>query len=175
MSRLVVVPLGEVSSQLSSALAKALKPLVDLETRVEMSEPEPLYAYNPKRRQYSSTMILERLKSASRDSDIVLGVTSVDLFVPDLSFVFGEAEVSGRVAVISIARLRQEFYDLPPAGVLLAERTRKEAIHELGHVLGLPHCPISKCIMHFSTDLDDTDYKSENFCSVCRGKIGALK
>jgi archaemetzincin len=97
----------------------------------------------------------------------VLGVVDVDLYATDLNFVFGEADPKEGVAVISLARLRQEFYDLPPNQALFQERTLKEAIHELGHTYGLGHCPDSTCVMHFSNSLEDTDKKSWRFCNKC--------
>lgn len=171
MSRIIIVPIGGIEQELIEDLTETLRSQFNNDVAVEMPEPEPAYAYNPKRRQFSSTMILERLKSESGNNDIILGVSSVDLYVPDLNFVFGEAELSGRVAVISIARLRPEFYGLSNEDGILKERMHKEATHELGHILGLPHCPSKSCVMHFSNNIADTDRKSDLFCPECRQKI----
>ncbi len=105
--------------------------------------------------------------------DILLGVIDQDLYVPELNFVFGEADVLGRIAVIGLPRLRQEYYGLDPDPELFLQRASKEAIHELGHTFGFGHCPDRKCIMHFSNSLGDTDVKAPRFCAACKKKLEA--
>ena len=74
-------------------------------------------------------------------------MTDVDLMIPILEFVFGEAELGGLRRIVSTYRLRQEFYGLPPDPALSIERTIKEARHEWGHALGLRHCRRFDCVM----------------------------
>ena len=107
----------------------------------------------------------ELFKSASTDR--VLGVTLVDLFVPMLNFVFGEAQCPGKIALISLYRLRPEFYGDTPNRSLFFERAEKEAVHELGHTLGIRHCKDGRCVMFFSSSIVDTDAKDSNFCGKC--------
>ena len=97
----------------------------------------------------------------------VLGVVDVDVFVSELNYVFGEAFLPGRVALISLFRLRPEVYDEPANEDRFLRRAVKEAVHELGHTFGLNHCPNPKCIMHFSNSIADTDKKQTLFCSQC--------
>jgi archaemetzincin len=97
----------------------------------------------------------------------LLAVTSVDLYVPVLTFVFGEAQLTGSCAVVSLHRLREEFYGLPPREDLMRERLVKEAVHELGHTFGLRHCDDWRCVMTSSHAVERLDVKSAEFCFLC--------
>lgn len=120
------------------------------------------------RNQFNSTWILSQLlKSAAEESCKILGVTSVDLFVPVLTYVFGEAQLDGKAAVVSIYRLRDELYGLPKNPEKLKARLGKEAIHELGHTFGLIHCQDPRCVMYTSTYAEEIDFKSREFCNNC--------
>ena len=132
--------------------------------------PIPESAYNPTRKQYHSSIILANVRKFAEKKlayDRVLGITDVDLYVPHLNFVFGEAEFPGKYAVISLFRLRPEFYGQPPNKKLFLERTLKEAVHELGHTFGLKHCRNPSCVMFFSNSIIDTDRKGFSFCEKC--------
>ncbi|MEM1884832.1 MAG: archaemetzincin family Zn-dependent metalloprotease [Candidatus Jordarchaeales archaeon] len=127
------------------------------------------FAYNHQRRQYNAEKILNKLKG--RKSFRVLGVTAVDLYVPELNFVFGVAEYNGTAALISLNRLRPEFYGEPTNEKKFFERIIKEAVHELGHTFSLEHCPESSCVTHFSNSVLETDIKREDFCRTCKRKL----
>lgn len=130
-------------------------------------------AFDATRGQYYSTEILKRLMPLSKDGARVLGVTGLDLFVPVLTFVFGEAQLEGRCALVSFHRLREEFYGLPARDELLAERLVKEAVHELGHTFGLRHCPDWQCAMASSHGVELLDVKGAEFCPACARVVGA--
>ncbi len=133
----------------------------------------PEEAYNQRRHQYNSTKILMRIRDHVQglDVDRVLGVVEADLYASRLNFVFGEAECPGKVAVISLFRLRPEFYGHFTDEKLFVERCVKEAVHEVGHTLGLSHCRDSSCVMFFSNSISDTDHKASSFCDRCFGLI----
>jgi len=170
--RIGLAPFDNVEQKLLLALASSLEKIFTRQVNVLKPMGIPPDAYNPRRGQYLSTSFLKILiKIKKKDFEAILGITDVDLYVPQLNFVFGEADPWNRVAVISLLRLRQEHYGLPANEKLLLERALKEAVHELGHVYGLGHCPDPRCVMHFSNSLADTDRKGHMFCPNCRRKL----
>ena len=146
----------------------------ELGAAVRMGGNLPLPASCPEgRSQYPGAPFLAALAAARPPGDeVILGVTGVDLTAPGLNFVFGLADPRGRAALISLARLYPEFYGQPRDPRLFKERAVKEAVHELGHLLGLGHCPDPACVMSFSNSLTDTDKKGPGFCQQCRERFG---
>jgi archaemetzincin len=165
---ITLVPIGEVDESLLENLGASLEEIFGQEIRVEEKMRLPEESWHRDRRQYLASSILAVLSPPSSSLDRVLGVVDVDLFAQRLNFVFWQADVTGRKAVISLHRLRQEFYGLPHDEDIFRQRTLKEEVHELGHTYGLGHCPNPKCLMHFSNTLSDTDLKGWQFCSVCQ-------
>jgi archaemetzincin len=139
--------------------------------------------YDPDRGQYNSTSILQYIQEtfvagelSNKKSDATyLAITCSDLFIPILTYVFGEAELNGQVAVASYHRLQNELYGLSPNRPLLIRRLIKESIHEIGHTLGLVHCLSQACVMHASTHVEDIDLKGEEFCGECERLIRRQK
>jgi len=132
----------------------------------------PKESYNKIRGQYYSTVILnklELLRSSSKER--ILGVLDEDLYIPSAGFVYGDMDYDGKVAVLSLNRLKQQSLDIFDDEKLFLSRTLKEAVHQLGHLLGLKHCPNPKCVMHFTNSVLEADRKSEKFCDNCRRKI----
>jgi archaemetzincin len=126
------------------------------------------YARDSARNQYHSTAILDRLRGLAAGPGVrVLGVTAHDLFVPIFTFVFGEAQLEGRCAVVSCYRLAEERYGLPADEGKLRERLVKEAVHELGHTFGLGHCDDWRCVMASSHAVERLDVKGAEFCEEC--------
>jgi len=129
------------------------------------------FALDAGRQQYYSTAIIQRMERAVDPDARVLGVTASDLYVPVLTFVFGEAQLDGNCAVVSTARLKEEFYGLPRRQELLRERLLKEAVHELGHTFGLRHCADWRCVMTSSHAVERLDVKGAEFCRACKKPI----
>ena len=168
-SKIYLVPVGNIEGWILVALENSLEKSFNCKVEIHEGMELPHDTYNQKRNQYFSTHILKKLRSFVKwgKRDKVLGIADEDLYVNGLNFVFGEAELGGHFAIISLARLRQSFYDLPEEETIFLERAVKEAVHEIGHVYGLGHCPRPECVMHFSNSLWDTDRKSSSFCSCC--------
>jgi archaemetzincin len=125
-------------------------------------------ALDTSRKQYHSTQILAMiLEAANEGSSKLLGITSYDLFIPVLTFVFGQAQLNNRAGVFSTFRLNNEFYGMRRSEKLLMQRTIKEALHELGHTFGLRHCMDHPCVMNSSTYVEDIDLKPGDFCLPC--------
>lgn len=171
MNPIALVTVGNPRQRLLDAVCPALAREFRTECHHQTVRFDPRSAYHSERNQYHSTEILQSLHAASGGGSIFLGITDVDLFIPILTFVFGEAQLGGSVAVISHHRLQQEFYGLPPDDRLLQERTIKEAIHEVGHVAGLTHCHDYDCVMASSHAVEWLDLKSATFCDHCRSLL----
>ena len=168
---ILLVAVGKVDRTIIEQLKNDLNTAFNKDVTVGKEMPEPDYAFNKKRNQYLSTAILNTLRKQKEYAPFekILGLVDHDLYVPGLNFVFGEA--SQKVAVISLTRLRQEFYHLPEDRNVFHRRALTEAVHELGHTYGLPHCKNPRCVMFFSNSLMDTDRKGAEFCPECKRKF----
>lgn len=130
------------------------------------------FALNDSRKQYNSTLILAKILEIPPGKYFkILGITSKDLYIPVLTFVFGEAQLNGKAATVSSHRLHNNFYGLPDDHELFKERLLKESVHELGHTFGLLHCANLECVMHPSTYVEEIDLKSSHFCSFCKTQM----
>jgi archaemetzincin len=177
-----LIPLGEPSGARNGAgaapglnileyLAAALAKAFRTPCRIRPETVDIGFSWDNNRRQHYSTSILQKLERSCDPDARILGVTLCDLYVPVLTFVFGEAQLDGNCAVVSAARLREDFYGLPAREDLLRERLVKEAAHELGHTFGLRHCQDWRCVMSSSHGVERLDIKGNEFCRVCRKPI----
>jgi archaemetzincin len=174
LPEVVLVAVGPADAALLEYLRLIVGETLDRKARLLASPIPADFAYDPIRRQHHSTRLLERLQAAEQGAEAkILGVTEHDLMIPILTFVFGEAQLGGRSAVISLARLRPSFYGLPDDPDLLYRRAEKEALHELGHTFGLIHCPDYGCVMHFSNAVEEVDLKGDRYCTACTDRVRA--
>ncbi|MFC1591485.1 archaemetzincin family Zn-dependent metalloprotease [Thermodesulfobacteriota bacterium] len=173
MSFIYIVPIETVDTAWLKPLETAVERMFGLRTRRASGSSIDLdAAYDAGRRQYSSSgILLQLISNPPRDASRILGVAGVDLFIPILTYVFGEAQLDGLGAVVSLHRLNPKFYGLPENSALLTERLVKEAVHELGHTYGLIHCSSPACALSASTYVEDIDQKSSGLCAGCRQQI----
>lgn len=163
-----LVPVGRVARAHLEFLAEGLALRLGVACSLYPDGLDVEFAFNPLRGQYHSTEILKQLvKTVASESWRLLGVTEADLYIPILTFVFGEAQMDAHGALVSLHRLRQEFYGLPTDPQLLADRLLKESLHELGHTLGLRHCSDYRCVMSASHAVERIDLKRAEFCAAC--------
>ena len=162
-----VEPGLDVLEFLAASLARTFR----TPCRIRPESIDLAFSLDANRRQYYSTAILQRMERAVDPDARVLGVTACDLYVPVLTFVFGEAQLDGNCAIVSTARLHEEFYGMPPRPDLLRERLLKEATHELGHTFGLRHCVDWRCVMASSHAVERLDVKTADFCKSCGSGI----
>ncbi|HEU5163110.1 MAG TPA: archaemetzincin family Zn-dependent metalloprotease [Thermoanaerobaculia bacterium] len=172
MSFIALATAGEVDGEAAAWARDCVESSFGLPARFVAPFPSPEHAYDPARGQYSSTLILrDALQRVPAGAAKVLVLTEADLFIPMLSFVYGQAQLGGTAAIVSLARLHQRFYGLPENRPLLLVRLRKEALHELGHAWGLTHCEDRLCTMSLSTGIQQLDVKGAGFCDGCAVRL----
>jgi archaemetzincin len=173
MNSILLVPISPVEGRILESLPAALARVFACPVEIEDSAPlDPTFAFDASRNQFNSTKLLASLLDRFPNlGGKVLGVTVADLFIPVLTYVFGEAQLGGPAAIVSTYRLDDSLYGLPENEELLRERSLKEAVHELGHTFGLYHCTNFECVMHSSTAAEEIDLKRDEFCPRCRTKM----
>jgi len=166
--RIAIYPIGNIESCLTDSIGREVQRIFGYRTEVVSHIAQLEFALNFERQQYYSTMILEKLTAAASARDLkLLGITAVDLFIPILTYVYGEAQIGGKACIISTCRLSEGISSSDP-GHRLHDRAVKEALHELGHTFKLRHCPERSCIMHYCRSIQDVDRKSDHLCRHCR-------
>jgi len=173
VSCIYILPIGSIDGEVLRFVSREVALRFNYRCEILPGIEEPSYAFEPERIQYSSGRILKEIlhivQTAPPGKNLIriLGIVDVDLCTPILTFVFGEAQLGGKAALISLYRLHQEHYGLRSNPQLLRERAAKEALHELGHTFGLTHCPDPKCVMYFSNSIRHIDTKGDKFCASC--------
>lgn len=177
-----IIPIGFIEPGVIRHLQKIIQKRFDIKPSVAGEYVLPVGAYNSLRQQYNSQDILVEINNLDGDSRIakssssrkataedrkILAVIDHDIYADGLNYVFGQAILNGSCALISLSRLRAGAENAIDFRSLFLSRVEKEAVHELGHVFGLRHCPDSTCVMYLSGNIDDTDKKGSKFCPRC--------
>jgi archaemetzincin len=171
-----VVPIGRISGKFIAEICGEVEGLMNVRFKTLAGLETPAIAWNQMRRQHDAGRIISVL---SRNSEAVfigkdmptLGIMEDDIYYNGLNFVFGIEEPQTSCLLVSIARLKPEFYKERPNGAVLKDRVVKEVIHEIGHHIGLDHCIHPFCVMSFSPSARDVDAKQKDFCKGCRIKL----
>ena len=161
-------PIGDFDTTLLDHLRQAVEALFGIEGGIVHLMDDLQFAWDPARKQYHTTPILEQLAALAPDRCLkIVGLTTADLFIPILTYVYGEAQLGGKASLVSTHRLSDPG-TTPSPPPSLRDRVVKEVVHELGHTFKLVHCPEPTCIMHYARCIDDVDRKTERFCRHCR-------
>jgi archaemetzincin len=172
MNLLHLLPVGKVERSLLDELSAAIPESLHVVCEILPYRLDPTPSYHPERQQYHSSEILQRMQPLVRPQDrMFLAIADVDLYIPILKYVFGEAQMGGPCAVVSVHRLRQEFYGLDRDDAVLRRRLIKESIHEIGHTLGLRHCQDYSCVMASSHSVEWIDLRDSTLCDSCRSHV----
>jgi archaemetzincin len=174
MNLVHLLPVGKVDASLLEDLRVSIPRSLHVTCEILPTPLDPASVYHAERQQYHSSEILQRMQPLVRPHDWrVLAVADLDLYIPILKYVFGEAQMGGPCAVVSAFRLRQEFYGLDRDEALLRQRLLKECIHELGHTLDLRHCEDYRCAMASSHAVEWIDLRDSTLCPSCQSKVEA--
>jgi len=177
MNLVHLLRVGKLESSLLENLCAAIPRSFSASCRILPAEFDPAPHYHPERQQYHSSEILEHIQplmyqqALPKHDGRLLAVTAVDLYIPILKYVFGEALMGGPCAIVSLHRLRQEFYGLDPDASVLNARLLKECIHELGHTLNLAHCQDYRCAMASAHSVEWIDLRESRLCDSCRSRV----
>jgi archaemetzincin len=175
LHNITLISFGIFDEEFLEKIAGNVKREVPLSVSIEEGRIDLSEFYDPARRQYDGAKILKRVDSQfSADSAKTLGLFNVDLFIPILTYIFGQAILKGRTGIASLYRFSNERYGMATNDEFILERFQKEIIHELGHTFGLVHCHIPTCVMRSSTYVEDIDQKSASFCPGCHNELNSI-
>lgn len=172
MNLVHLLQVGTIETSLLEDLRESLPTCLPVECEILPFQFDPAPSYHPERQQFHSSELLQRMQSLVGHRDWrFLAIADVDLYIPILKYVFGEAQLGGPCAIVSAFRLRQEFYGLEPDAGLLRERLLKECVHEFGHTLDLHHCQDYRCCMASSHSVEWIDLRGSTLCPSCKSIV----
>ncbi len=165
---ILISPVGDLSAELIEAITGEIQRVFGFSTAIDCVLQDLSFALDQNRHQHHSTMILEQLAANTPPRAIrVVGIAQVDLFIPILTHVYGEAQLGGTACIVSTFRLNEGRSGMNISRKYI-DRIVKETIHELGHTFNLRHCPEDTCIMHYCRNEEDVDRKSDQLCRYCK-------
>jgi len=172
---ITLISFGYFDADFLRNVAEAVKKEFLLDVNIKEGHLDLSEFYDPTRRQYSGVKLINEIENVfSSESSKTIGIFNVDIFIPILTYIFGQAFLNGRTGIASNFRLNNERYGIKMDGGLVLERLIKEVIHELGHTFGLIHCHIPSCVMRSSTYVEDIDQKSMHLCLNCRNEYNKM-
>lgn len=172
MNLVHLLRVGKTDLSVLERLRESLPQCLPVDCEILPFQFDPAPSYHPERQQFHSSELLQRMQALVEHRDWrFLAVADVDLYIPILKYVFGEAQIGGPCAIVSTFRLRQEFYGLDRDDGLLSQRLLKECVHELGHTLDLRHCQDYRCAMSSSHAVEWIDLRESALCDLCRALI----
>lgn len=175
LQNITLISFGHFEKKFLDRLVKDVSSEFQLLVRVKEGHIDLSDYYDSARRQYNGNELLKEVDAKySINSFKTIGLFNVDLFVPILTYIFGQAFLNGRTGILSLYRLSNERYGMSIDEDILLDRTIKEVIHELGHTFGLIHCHTPTCVMRSSTYVEDLDQKNSNLCAKCRGELANI-
>jgi len=170
---IILISYGQFDAEFLSCIAESITNEYLLPVAVEEKYIDLANFYDPARRQYDANKLLKEIDAFSNFESIKrIGLFRVDLFIPILTYIFGQAFLNVKAGIASLYRLKNELYGIEPNDQILLERFKKVIIHELGHTFGLIHCHTPSCVMLSSTYMEDIDQKNVNLCIKCRTELG---
>jgi archaemetzincin len=174
LQNITLISFGYFEEAFLREVAEAVKNEFRLPVNLKEGHLDLSEFYDPTRRQYNGVKLLKEVEqNFSSQSSKTLGLFSVDLFIPILTYIFGQAFLNGNTGIASLYRLSNERYGIDTNDKLILERFKKEVIHELGHTFGLIHCHIPTCVMRSSTYVEDIDQKGSGTCVKCQNEMHA--
>jgi archaemetzincin len=175
VQNITLIPSGYFEDDFLKSIADAVSHEFNFSVNIKEGHIDISEFYDPVRRQYNGVRLLKEVDNLfSSDTSKTIGLFNVDLFIPILTYIFGQAFLNGRAGIASQYRLNNDRYGISADEKLILERFKKEVIHELGHTFGLIHCYISTCVMRSSTYVEDIDQKNVNLCMSCRNEIKSI-
>ncbi|WP_456431936.1 hypothetical protein [Thermosulfuriphilus sp.] len=168
--RIIIVPLGSLAANCLERLREMISTLTSFPVDFGPSLPPPLPAFNPVKRKFYSHFLIEYLRQRLPQGDILIGLADVDIYSESRENILSEVQYLQQAGIISLSQLKEFLFGERPEA-LLCERLAKEALHILGHLSGLGHCPHLRCVMYPSRGVMETDYKQLGFCPECSLKL----